>query len=105
MMALKPYLDRETLEGLIDDILIQRYMEFVYDHLRYYISFYGGDDFSIQVINDHDELKDKPWPERTEQVQDEIHYNSLKELFENYVMQDGTPMMDVIKASNVEWTA
>ena len=104
-MALKPYLDRETLEGLIEDILIQRYMEFVYDHLRYYINVYGEEDISIQIINDHNEIKDKSLDERSEQVQDEIYYNSLKELFENYVMQDGTPIMDVIKTSNVEWTA
>ena len=105
MRALKSYLDRETLEKLTEDILDYRYIEFVYNKLRYYISVYDDDDVSIQVIDDHNELKNKEWPQRATMIQNEIHYSGLKELFDNYHMQDGTPILDIVRDSRVEWTS
>ncbi len=105
MNSLKPYLGRGTLDALIEEILLERCIDFLYNNLRYYINVYSDDDVSIQVIDDHSEIKDKAWDEKSEQVQDEIYYPGLKELFNNYTMQDGTPIMDVIKESRVKWTA
>ena len=105
MRALKSYLDRETLENLVDDILVYQYIEFVYNKLRYYISVYDDDDVSIQVLDDHHDLRDQEWPDRITMVQDERHYPGLKALFDEYVMQDGTPIMEVVKDSRVEWTS
>ena len=91
MGAVKPYLGHGTLEALLEDMRTYRYLEFYYKNLKYHIEIYSEDDVSIQIVDDQDIMD-----------QDEIFYPSIMDLLNTYVVLDGTPILEILKNSNVD---